>query len=146
MLEKKRAVPDELLLDTLFTQSLASQTAGRAFLKRIRARTIDRDSDVTAAAAGRQELALAGWGAPHPDSTSYLSQIKQPVLLVDGSNDVVFYTANAIELQKALPNAQLIIYPDSNHGAQYQYPALFLAHLRIFLLSTEGKSAQCCLF
>ena len=139
MLDKKRDIPDELLLDTLFTQSLASQTAGRAFLKRIRARKIDRDTDVTATAASRQKQALASWGAPHPNSSSYLKRIKQPVLLVDGSNDVVFYTVNAIELQRALPNAQLIIYPDSNHGALYQYPGLFLEHLHIFLLSPDDR-------
>ena len=33
----------------------------------------------------------------------------------------------------ALPNAQLIIYPDSNHGAHHQYPELFVEHATLFL-------------
>ena len=32
-----------------------------------------------------------------------------------------------------IPNAQLIIYPDSNHGAPYQYPELFVKHATLFL-------------
>jgi pimeloyl-ACP methyl ester carboxylesterase len=36
-------------------------------------------------------------------------------------------------LQQLLPNAQLIIYPDANHGSQYQYPELFVKHVATFL-------------
>ena len=32
-----------------------------------------------------------------------------------------------------LPNAQLILYPDANHGSQYRYPELFVAHATLFL-------------
>ena len=49
------------------------------------------------------------------------------------SNDIVFYTANDVTLQQNLPNAQLVIYPDSNHGAIYQYPDLFVKHATLFL-------------
>jgi hypothetical protein len=33
----------------------------------------------------------------------------------------------------AIPNAQLILYPDANHGSQYQYPEFFLQHVSLFL-------------
>jgi pimeloyl-ACP methyl ester carboxylesterase len=62
-----------------------------------------------------------------------LKAIKQPALVVNGSNDVIIYTANSFILQQNLPNAQLILYPDSNHGSQYQYPALFVADVTRFL-------------
>jgi hypothetical protein len=32
-----------------------------------------------------------------------------------------------------LPDAQLIMYPDSNHGAHYQHAEVFLKHAKLFL-------------
>jgi len=52
---------------------------------------------------------------------------------VQGSNDVIIPTINSYTLQQRLPNAQLIIYPDANHGSFYQYPDLFLRHALLFL-------------
>jgi pimeloyl-ACP methyl ester carboxylesterase len=46
---------------------------------------------------------------------------------------VIIYTVNSFILQQNLPKAQLILYPDSNHGAQYQYPELFVEHVTQFL-------------
>ena len=40
---------------------------------------------------------------------------------------------NAFILAERLPDAQLIMYPDSNHGAQYQHAGLFLKHANLFL-------------
>jgi pimeloyl-ACP methyl ester carboxylesterase len=45
----------------------------------------------------------------------------------------VHYTINSYNLQQQLPNAQLIVYPDSNHGSLYQYPDQFLQQAREFL-------------
>jgi pimeloyl-ACP methyl ester carboxylesterase len=53
--------------------------------------------------------------------------------VVNGSNDVIVYTVNSFILEQNLPNAQLIVYPDSNHGSQYQYPGLFVEHVTQFL-------------
>ena len=63
----------------------------------------------------------------------YLATIQHPVLVADGSNDLIIPTINGFTLQQHLPNAQLIIYPDSSHAPFYQYPELFLAHAALFL-------------
>lgn len=132
-LTKKRTPEQDLLLDVFFTPSAASQAAGHAFLKRIHARTVDRDEPINDKVAPAQVAAFAAWGAPASDANDYLKQIRQPVLVVSGSHDIVHYTINSYTLQQNLPNAQLIIYPDSNHGALYQYPDLFLKDVTTFL-------------
>jgi pimeloyl-ACP methyl ester carboxylesterase len=127
------ANPDELWLGVLFTPSEASQAAGRAFLKRFRLRQQDRDPEVSETVAPAQIEAIGKWGAPRAGAFDYLRSITQPTLVINGSNDVIIYTVNSFILQQNLPNAQLILYPDSNHGSQYQYPALFVADVTRFL-------------
>lgn len=131
MLGKERDNPDELLLDVFFTASASSRAAGRAFLERLYARKADRDKAVDEKVAPAQMAAFAAWGAPQDDG--YLKRIRQPVLVVSGSEDIVHYTVNSFALQQKLPNAQLVVYPDSNHGSIYQYPDQFLAQATLFL-------------
>jgi pimeloyl-ACP methyl ester carboxylesterase len=52
---------------------------------------------------------------------------------VHGNKDIVVLPINAIILAQHLPNAQLIVYPDASHGAQYQHADLFLRHAKLFL-------------
>ncbi|MFC4527039.1 alpha/beta hydrolase [Dyella halodurans] len=125
--------PDHLWLKVFFTDSEASQRAGRAFLKRFRARTQDRDPESNEKVAPAQLEALGKWGAPQPNAYDYLKTITQPTLILNGHNDVIIYTINSYILFQNLPNAQLILYPDGNHGAQYQYPERFALHVGHFL-------------
>jgi len=125
--------PDELWLRVFFTPSARSQAAGRKYLERQRARKDNRDPLANDKVAPAQIAALQKWGAPAKNPYAYLKKIPQPTLVVNGSNDVIIYTVNSFILQQNLPNAQLIIYPDGNHGAQYQYPDLFVEHATQFL-------------
>jgi pimeloyl-ACP methyl ester carboxylesterase len=127
------ANPDDLWLCVHFTRSDVSQAAGREFVKRFRLRSTNRDPEVSQAAALAQRAAIGRWGAKRDHAWDYLKTIKQPVLVVNGSNDVIIYTINSYILQQNLPNAQLIIYPDSAHGSLFQYPQLFVRHVSMFL-------------
>jgi pimeloyl-ACP methyl ester carboxylesterase len=127
------ANPDELWLRVFFTPTEASQAAGRAFLKRFRLRQEGRDPEVSEKVAPAQITAIGKWGTPRADAFGYLRKITHPTLVINGSHDVIVYTVNSLILQQNLPNAQLILYPDSNHGSQYQYPALFVADVTRFL-------------
>jgi pimeloyl-ACP methyl ester carboxylesterase len=127
------ANPDDLWLRVHFTPSQASQAAGREFVKRFRQRNASRDPEVAPEAAQAQRAAIGKWGAKRDRAWGYLKTIKQPVLVVNGSDDVIIYTINSYILQQHLPNAQLIIYPDSAHGSLYQYPKLFVGHVAMFL-------------
>jgi pimeloyl-ACP methyl ester carboxylesterase len=133
--------PDHLWLRVFFTPSEASQTAGREYLQRFRLRTDGRDPEATEKVAPAQLEALAKWGAPRADPFDYLNAIHQPTLVINGDNDVIVYTINSYILQQNIPNAQLILYPDANHGSQYQYPERFVRHVSMFL-SEEGDEAH----
>jgi pimeloyl-ACP methyl ester carboxylesterase len=134
MFEVQHPTEFELLLDTLFSPTPTSQNAGNEFLQRVKyERTEGRDSKISDQVAPAQSAAITSWARMSPGDYSYLKAIKQPVFVLAGHNDVIFPTVNAFILQQNLPDAQLIIYPDSNHGAQYQFPELFAQQLTLFL-------------
>lgn len=124
---------DEMWLPILFYPSDSSQAAGRQWLDRIRAREANRDSPVSVETATSHRAAASKWGAPADNSYAYLKNIQQQILVVNGLDDIIVPTVNSYILQQHLPNAQLIIYPDSAHGSQFQWPERFAAHLTTFL-------------
>jgi pimeloyl-ACP methyl ester carboxylesterase len=131
--------PDHLWLRVHFTMSAKSQAAGREFLKRFRLRAEHRDPEVNEKVAPAQIEAINEWGAPRKKPFEYLKSIRQPTLVVNGSRDVIIYSVNSFILQQHLPNAQLILYPDANHGSQYQYPKRFVRHVSLFLSEEEAR-------
>jgi pimeloyl-ACP methyl ester carboxylesterase len=131
------AQPDDLWLRVHFSPSEASQAAGRKFLQRFRLRSEGRDPEANEKVAPAQLAALAKWGAPRENPFDYLHALKQPTLVVNGDNDVIIYSINSWILQQNIPNAQLIIYPDANHGSLYQYPQRFVTHVEQFLADNE---------
>jgi pimeloyl-ACP methyl ester carboxylesterase len=133
--------PDHVWLKVFFTPSKVSQAAGRTYLQRLRLRVDDREPEVSDKVAETQLEALAKWGAPRENPFEYLKAIVQPTLVVNGDRDVIIYSVNSWILQQHLPNAQLILYPDANHGSQYQYPERFVRHVSLFL-SEEDASAS----
>ena len=67
------------------------------------------------------------------DPFAYLRSIRQPAFILNGVNDVMVPTVNSFYMARNLPNAQLFIYPDSGHAAQFQNPQRFLHHATGFL-------------
>jgi pimeloyl-ACP methyl ester carboxylesterase len=134
--------PEHLWLAVHFSPSPSSRAAGLAFLKR-KLRRQDRDPEVSEEAAAAQREAISKYIAPSEGVVAYLKDIRQPTLIVQGSNDVIIPTVNSYILQQNLPNAQLILYPDANHGSFYQYPDLFVSQADQFLTSAlQGDDAQ----
>jgi pimeloyl-ACP methyl ester carboxylesterase len=131
--------PEHLWLAVHFSRSPSSRAAGFAFLKRKLLRQ-DRDPEVNVEAAAAQQEAVGQYIAPAESVLAYLKDIHQPTLIVQGSNDVIIPTVNSYILQQNLPNAQLIVYPDANHGSFYQYPELFASEADQFLASALQDS------
>ena len=125
--------PESVWLAVKFSPSAAGQAAGREFLKRTHRRQEGRDPEVNDKVSPAQIEAIGKWGVQQKGSYDYLKTIKQPTLVVNGSNDVIMPTVNSFIMQQDMPYAQLIVYPDSNHGAHHQYPEPFVRHVSIFL-------------
>src|SRR3954466_14465701 len=116
--------PEHVWLAVKFSPS----AAGREFLKRTHLRQEGRDPEVNDKVSPAQVEAMDKWGVQKKGSYDYLKTIKQPTLVVNGSNDVIIPTVNSFIMQQHIPYAELIISPDSNHGAHHQYPELFVEH------------------
>ena len=120
-------------LPLFFTKSTASQSSGLAFLKRTKVRKDDRDTDNGSAVTDPQAKALITWCATPDPGHAILHAIRQPALVVSGSHDTMLPANNAYAMFKELRNAQLVLYPDSGHGALFQHHEMFVSHVRTFL-------------
>jgi pimeloyl-ACP methyl ester carboxylesterase len=140
---EEQADPVAFLLGAFFTPSDASQAAGRQYMKRLESRTKDRDLPVSTNSAVAQLAAIREWGTiPSTGRYATLKNITQETLIVHGNKDVVVAPINALILAERLPNAQLIVYSDSSHGAQYQHARTFLQHVKLFLTDTDAQVSE----
>ena len=114
-----------------FTQTSESQQAGKEFIKRSSVRA-DRDPESGKPIMDAQGKALIVWTST-PDDNALLKSISQPVLIVQGSNDTMLPTESSITMFKNIKNAELILYPDSNHGSIFQHHDEFVNQANFFL-------------
>jgi len=130
--QSQKTHPDPRMV-LFFTDSKRSLAAGEEFLKRTSARKIDRDPETGPQVAQAQAKAIIQFSTTPDVSNALLGSIAQPVLIVTGSNDTMLPTKGSYEMFRALKNAQLVMYPDSNHGAIFQYHSQFVAEVNNFL-------------
>jgi pimeloyl-ACP methyl ester carboxylesterase len=110
-----RQDPKEFLF---FNRNDIGKPAARAFVKRLEGRTQDRDAPITVKAFRTQLKAIKRWGRSAPTD---LSAITQPTLIANGDNDRMVPTALSEDMHRRIAGSKLVIYPNSGHGAIFQY-------------------------
>jgi pimeloyl-ACP methyl ester carboxylesterase len=124
--------PDEYL-DVFFAKSSSSRPAGQEALKRMYARTEDRDRATTWATREAQYDAVCAWGIPNHSLLQRLSAIGQPVFIANGDSDPMILPQYSYLLAGLIPQAGVKIYPDSAHGFLFQHHDGFAADVDAFL-------------
>ena len=113
-----------------FRRDAVGKKAGTEYIARLRERTADRDKPISHQARIAQLVAIreSGLGQAHD-----LSRITQPTLVANGDNDVMVASSQSHALAEQIPNSKLVIYPDSGHGAIFQYHEQFVPTVLEFL-------------
>jgi pimeloyl-ACP methyl ester carboxylesterase len=122
-----RSDPKEFLF---FNRSATGKPAARAFVKRLEERTVDRDANISLTAFRTQLTAIQKWGRSAPAD---LSIITQPTLIANGDNDRMVPSVLSEDLHRRIKGSELIMYPDSGHGAIFQYHDRFAPAAVAFL-------------
>ncbi|MFJ9097545.1 alpha/beta fold hydrolase [Streptomyces sp. NPDC102405] len=110
-----RSDPKEFLF---FNRNSTGKAAARAFVNRLKERTVDRDAKIKFKAFQTQLKAITKWGRSTPDD---LSKITHPTLIANGDNDRMVPSVLSEDLHRRIKGSELIIYPDSGHGGIFQY-------------------------
>jgi pimeloyl-ACP methyl ester carboxylesterase len=113
-----------------FTRTPNGRRAGKAFLARLQERTSDRDTAISVGAFRAQLKAIHRWGRQQPAD---LTSIHQPVLVMNGDSDKMVPSNNTVDLDRRLPNSQLVLYPDAGHGGVFQFHQDFVKRALEFL-------------
>lgn len=129
---------DEDFLFLFFRSTQTSQAAGRTHLARLRERK-DAFAKLVSEKTWKAMLSAGSdVGTPETSLLNRVGAIRQPVLVANGIEDIMIPTFQSYALAQAIPNARLIIYPDSGHGFLFQYPREFGDEITRFL----GEESQ----
>jgi pimeloyl-ACP methyl ester carboxylesterase len=113
-----------------FTRTPNGRRAGKEFLARLEERTDDRDKAISVRSFRAQLKAIHRWGQQEPAD---LASIRQPVLVVNGESDKMVPSKNTVDLDRRLPNSQIVLYPDAGHGGVFQFHEDFVKRTLEFL-------------
>jgi pimeloyl-ACP methyl ester carboxylesterase len=122
----------EVLQKIFFAPTASSQAAGEAFIGRLAQRKNDREPASGPGVAMAQMAAFREWEQVTAERFAYLKNIRQPTLVVNGMRDEMIAASNSYLLAENLPNAELLVYPDSGHGSLFQFHESFTRHAASF--------------
>jgi pimeloyl-ACP methyl ester carboxylesterase len=122
-----------ILQKIFFAPTSTSQAAGAAFVERLSRRKKDLDPPSGPSVAAAQMAAFRDWERYTGKRFADLESIRQPTLVVNGVHDEMIPVRNSYWLVEHLPNAILLVYPDSGHGSLFQFHESFTQQASLFL-------------
>ena len=129
-----------VLSKIFFAATKTSQEAGEAFIGRLIERKDDLDPPSGPEVAANQMSAFREWEQSNGERFADLKSIRQPTLVVNGFHDEMIPVSNSYSLAENLPNAVLLVYPDSGHGSLFQFHESFTRHVTSFLASDAASA------
>ena len=124
-----------ILAKLFFAPTESSQAAGAAFIERLGQRREDRDPVSGPEVAAAQMAAFREWEQFTGERFLDLRGIRTPTLVLNGVHDELIPASNSMRLVENLPNAVLLVYPNSGHGSLFQFHESFTRQAAAFLAS-----------
>jgi pimeloyl-ACP methyl ester carboxylesterase len=113
-----------------FPRNAEGKKAANDYFARLAERTGDRDRPISRQARLAQLRAITAGGLHAPDD---LSVIKAPVLVANGDHDLMVASEHSADMARRLPDAMLVVYPNSGHGGVFQHHQKFVPEVLSFL-------------
>lgn len=76
----------------------------------------------------KQGQAIQKWNSGNGSAWERLGEAKIPILVANGSHDIMEHSVQSFEMARRLRNAQTVFYSDSGHAFLFQYPEAFARH------------------
>jgi pimeloyl-ACP methyl ester carboxylesterase len=124
-----------VLQKIFFAPTASSQAAGAELVERLSQRKKDLEPPSGPSVASAQMAAFREWANYTGERFRDLKAIHQPTLVVNGLHDEMIPVRNSYWLSEHLPNAVLLVYPDSGHGSLFQFHDSFTRQASAFLAS-----------
>lgn len=130
----KDSFTDEDILYIFFTESATSLRKGRESLARMDKPGQPGSSVKTSPETMQAQIgAIRAHWANEQGWFERLKEITNPTLVANGDTDVACPILDSVILFREIPNSQLTVYPDANHGFLFQEPVTFANDVLTFL-------------
>ncbi|MEM7637741.1 MAG: alpha/beta hydrolase [Pseudomonadota bacterium] len=130
---------NNVLTYLFFTRTENGKAQAKAFLRRLKERTKQRDKSVSLGTFRKQLAAISDYAAQRmPD----FSKLDHPVLVANGESDVMVPSVNSAHLHLAIPGSKLILYKDAGHGGIFQHHDAFVQEALSFFASSSERSSS----
>jgi pimeloyl-ACP methyl ester carboxylesterase len=130
---------ERMFLSTFFSPTPAKQVLAKEWWARVNERgpstSGEPRSDYLGPEGTQRQIAAAMkfMGGESDQTFERLGELDIPVLVANGSDDVLVPTLNSWIMSRLIKDATLLVFPDSSHGAIFEYAEVFAKNVDMFL-------------